>query len=213
VTAGSSYLVEQPSSLTTSLPFAQVTGSQATTAKHLGSVSIGLDGNAPPPVGGSSYANLAASFNDVGITADTDTAPGNFDGGDASFSETALTNAGAGPGASITSSGVTFTFPDVAAGSNDNTVAEGQTIDMPGRPLAAGTSAIHVFALGATGGGEAPYPGAAAAIPGAVQAANYDTGGQGAGYNVTSVNGTDTSYRPDAVDLEACTDSGAAAFS
>ena len=49
VTAGSSYLVEQPSSPTTSLPFAQVTGSQATTAKHLGNVSIGLNGNAPPP--------------------------------------------------------------------------------------------------------------------------------------------------------------------
>jgi hypothetical protein len=302
VTAGSSYLVEQPSSLTTSLPFAQVTGSQATTAKHLGNVSIGLNGNAPPPVGGGSYANLAASFNDVGITADTDTAPGNFDGGDASFSETALTNAGAGPGASITSAGVTFTFPDVAAGTNDNTVAEGQTIDMsgsgtlgflvsasygpdtgtgtitytdgstqsytltvpdwwsttapsggtvavnsayqnrpgnttyaqtgdifsipitltagktvasvtlpPGGPLAAGTSAIHIFALAATGGAaEAPYSGIAAAIPGTVQAANYDTGGQGVAYNVTSVNGTDTSYRPDAVDLEACTDTGAA---
>ena len=27
----------------------------------------------------------------------------------------------------------------------------------PGGPLAAGTPAIHVFALGATGGGEAPY--------------------------------------------------------
>src|SRR6202044_2153262 len=44
VTAGSSYLIEQPSSLTTSLPFAQVTGSQATAAKHLGGkVQIGLD--------------------------------------------------------------------------------------------------------------------------------------------------------------------------
>ena len=36
VTAGSSYLIEQPSSLTTSLPFAQVTGTQATAAKHRG---------------------------------------------------------------------------------------------------------------------------------------------------------------------------------
>jgi hypothetical protein len=43
VTAGQSYLVEQPSSPTTSLPFAQVTGTQATTAKHLGGVQIGLD--------------------------------------------------------------------------------------------------------------------------------------------------------------------------
>jgi hypothetical protein len=44
VTAGQSYLVEQPSSPTTSLPFAQVTGTQATTAKHLGGVQIGLGG-------------------------------------------------------------------------------------------------------------------------------------------------------------------------
>ena len=111
VTAGSTYLVEQPSSPTTSLPFAQVTGSQATTAKHLGGVSIGLNGNAPPPVGG---------------------------------------------------------------------------------------------------GPEAPYGGTAAAVPGTVQAANYDTGGQGVAYNVTSVNGTANSYRSDGVDLEACTDTGAA---
>ncbi|MEW1863441.1 MULTISPECIES: glycosyl hydrolase family 95 catalytic domain-containing protein [unclassified Streptomyces] len=44
VTAGQSYLVEQPSALTTSLPYAQVTGTAATTAKHLGGVKIGLDG-------------------------------------------------------------------------------------------------------------------------------------------------------------------------
>jgi hypothetical protein len=56
--------------------------------------------------------------------------------------------------------------------------------------------------------GEGPYSGTAAAIPGTVQAANYDTGGQGVGYNVTSVNGTANSYRPDGVDLEACTDTG-----
>ena len=110
VTAGSTYLVEQVSSPTTSLPFAQVTGSQALTAKHLGSVSIGLNGNAPPPVG-------------------------------------------SGP--------------------------------------------------------EAPYGGTPAAVPGTVQAANYDTGGQGVAYNVTSVNGTANSYRSDGVDLEACTDTGA----
>jgi hypothetical protein len=39
-----------------------------------------------------------------------------------------------------------------------------------------------------------------------VQAANYDTGGQGVAYNVTSVNGSANSYRPDGVDLEACSD-------
>jgi Carbohydrate binding module (family 6)/Glycosyl hydrolase family 95 catalytic domain len=104
VTAGSSYLVEQVSSPTTSLSFAQVTGSQATAAKHLGSVSIGLNGNTP----------------------------------------------------------------------------------------------------------EGPYGGTPAAVPGTVQAANYDTGGQGTAYNVSSVNGNGTAYRSDGVDLESCTDTGSA---
>jgi hypothetical protein len=289
VTAGQTYLIEQPSSPTTSLPFAQVTGTQATAAKHLGNQQIGLG-----PA--TAYPDLAASFNDVGITADSDTGPGNYDGGGASFSETALTNAGAGPGATISSQGLSYTFPDVAAGSDDNTVAEGQTIDEtaagtlgflmsasygpatgtgtitytdgstqsytltapdwfstsppsggavavssayqnrqdnttydhtadifsqtvsltagktvasvtlpPGGALTAGTPALHIFAIA---GGEAPYGGTAAAVPGTVQAANYDTGGQGTGYDVASVNGTANSYRPDGVDLETCTDTG-----
>ena len=256
-------------------------------------VNLNLFGSAP------TSSSLAATFNNVGITADNDTAPGNFDGNDASFSETALTSAGAAPGASITSSGASFTFPNVAAGTDDNTVAEGQTISMPGsgtlafllsasygpasgtgtvtytdgstqsytldapdwwstaapsggavavnsayqnRPgnftyahtgdifsetvaltpgkslasltlpsggaLTTGTPAVHIFAIATTSGAEGPYGGTAAAVPGTVQAANYDTGGQGAAYNVTSVNGTASSYRPDGVDLEACTDTG-----
>jgi hypothetical protein len=50
--------------------------------------------------------------------------------------------------------------------------------------------------------GGSPYGGTPAAVPGTVQAANYDTGGQGVGYSVTSVNGTADSYRSDGVDLE-----------
>jgi len=55
-------------------------------------------------------------------------------------------------------------------------------------------------------GGEGPYGGTAAAVPGTVQAANYDTGGQGVAYNVTSTNGSANSYRSDGVDLEATAD-------
>ena len=55
---------------------------------------------------------------------------------------------------------------------------------------------------------EGPFGGTPAAIPGTVQAENYDTGGQGVAYNVTSINGTDTSYRSDAVDLEVTSDTG-----
>ena len=71
------------------------------------------------------------------------------------------------------------------------------------------------FGLNTSGGGgsppppgEAPYGGTAAAVPGTVQAENYDTGGQGVAYNVTSVNGSANSYRSDGVDLEATTDTG-----
>jgi hypothetical protein len=53
-----------------------------------------------------------------------------------------------------------------------------------------------------TPSGEAAYGGTAPEVPGTVQAANYDTGGQGVAYNVTSVNGTADSYRSDGVDLE-----------
>jgi hypothetical protein len=120
VTAGQSYLVEEVSSPTTSLPFAQVTGTQATVAKVLGPVQIGL------------LPSLSSTFNDVGITNNTNTAPGNFDGGGLSFSEQALTAVGAAPGETINSSGMSFIFPNVAAGANDNTVAEGQTIALSG---------------------------------------------------------------------------------
>jgi F5/8 type C domain-containing protein/carbohydrate binding protein with CBM6 domain len=66
---------------------------------------------------------------------------------------------------------------------------------------------FQVFA--ASGGTtEGPYGGTAAPVPGTVQAANYDTGGQGVAYNVTSVNGTANGYRSDGVDLETCTDTG-----
>jgi hypothetical protein len=55
---------------------------------------------------------------------------------------------------------------------------------------------------------EGPYGGTPAAVPGTVQAENYDTGGQGTAYNVTSVNGNGTAYRSDGVDLEATSDTG-----
>ena len=55
---------------------------------------------------------------------------------------------------------------------------------------------------------EAPYGGTPAAIPGTVHAENYDTGGQGTGYNVASTNGTANSYRADGIDLEATSAAG-----
>src|SRR3984885_6005065 len=71
-----------------------------------------------------------------------------------------------------------------------------------------GLSAAGSAARAAT---EGPYGGTAAAVPGAVFAENYDTGGQGTAYNVTSVNGSDNGYRSDGVDLETTTDTGGGA--
>src|SRR5277367_4092597 len=64
-------------------------------------------------------------------------------------------------------------------------------------------SAAQHPASAATG---APYGGTAAAVAGTVYAANYDTGGQGVAYNVTSANGSANSYRSDGIDLEATAD-------
>ena len=62
---------------------------------------------------------------------------------------------------------------------------------------------VHSAASAATG---APYGGTAAAVPGTVYAANYDTGGQGVAYNVTSTNGSANGYRSDGIDLETTAD-------
>ncbi|TDW69764.1 carbohydrate-binding protein [Kribbella pratensis] len=55
---------------------------------------------------------------------------------------------------------------------------------------------------------EGPYGGMPAAIPGTVQAENYNTGGQGIAYNVDSTNGTANTYRTDGIDLESTSDTG-----
>ncbi len=56
------------------------------------------------------------------------------------------------------------------------------------------------------GGGDKPFGGTPAAVPGTVQVADYDTGGPNVAYNVTAANGTATGYRTDAVDLENTSD-------
>jgi hypothetical protein len=65
VQAGHSYLVELTSSPTTSLPFASISGSPATSAKHLGNVSIGLDSAGTAPV-----VSFRAHANGMYVTAE-----------------------------------------------------------------------------------------------------------------------------------------------
>jgi len=67
---------------------------------------------------------------------------------------------------------------------------------------------IQWFAFTSPASPEGPFGGTAVAIPGTVQAENYDTGGLGLAYNVSSINGTGNGYRSDGVDLETASDMG-----
>jgi len=68
------------------------------------------------------------------------------------------------------------------------------------------TMSLVAVPSAAQAAGSAPFGGTAAAVPGTVQAANYDTGGQGVAYNTAAGNGTGTGYRTDGIDLESTAD-------
>jgi beta-glucosidase len=78
------------------------------------------------------YPSVSAAYDDVGITSDSATGAGAFDGGGDSFSEQALTAAGLAPGATVYQDGTTLTWPSAAAGTPDNVITDGQTIDLSG---------------------------------------------------------------------------------
>jgi len=67
VQSGKSYLVEQTSSPTTALPFASISGTPATTAKHLGNQTIGIDSGAATPT---HVVSFRAHANGMIVTAD-----------------------------------------------------------------------------------------------------------------------------------------------
>ncbi|HEX4223430.1 MAG TPA: glycoside hydrolase family 3 C-terminal domain-containing protein [Pseudonocardiaceae bacterium] len=130
------------------------------------------------------YASLAAAFDNVSITDDGDHGPGNIDGGGNSFSAQALAAAGLTPGQPFTTNGLTFTWPDAAAGSNDNVQADGRAFDLTGagatlgflgaaaNGTSSGTGTItytdgstQQFTVGfGDWAGTTPYPGGAVAL-------------------------------------------------
>ena len=144
--------------------------------------------NAPTGLAASGTTSTGTTLN---WTADT--APANC----SISSYTVLKN-----GASIgTATGTSFAVTGLAASTNYSFTVE--ATDAAGT---SGASSAVSVTTSAASGGEGPYPGpAAAAVPGTVMAENYDTGGQGISYNVTSTNGTANTYRSDGVDLEAAT--------
>ena len=78
------------------------------------------------------YPTLAAAFNDVGVSSQSNPAAGDFDGYDDSFSAQALAAAGVTPGSIIHASGATFMWPASPAGTPDNVEGSGATVDLSG---------------------------------------------------------------------------------
>jgi beta-glucosidase len=96
------------------------------------------------------YAFLAQAFNNVGITDDSDTSPGNFDGAGNSYSAEALAAVGLTPGATVEHDNATLTWPSVAPGTADNVQVAGQTIEVgaSGSELAFLVAGTHGVASG-----------------------------------------------------------------
>jgi beta-glucosidase len=101
-----------------------------TTAMHIFAMATGTG----TPTTGAPYSSLAAAYDNVGITDNSNPAPGSFDGTGDSFSAQALaagTPAPLTPGGQATFGGTTFTWPS-AVGAPDDVIADGQTIDLSG---------------------------------------------------------------------------------
>jgi predicted alpha-1,2-mannosidase len=87
--------------------------------------------------------DLAPFYNVTGISDDAAPTAANYDGGGASYSEQALTAAGLPPGATVTSGGLTYTWPNAAPGQPDGIFTSGQRI-----PLSAPAGARTIGFLG-----------------------------------------------------------------
>jgi hypothetical protein len=78
------------------------------------------------------YSSLAAAYNDVGIVDDASTGAAALGGGSEAYSAEALAADGLTPGGQVTSAGLAYTWPNVAAGSPDNVKSDGQLVAVSG---------------------------------------------------------------------------------
>ncbi len=104
-----------------------------------------------------------------------------------------------------------YSTTSATGGVNDLSVsASGRYVRIYGtqRGTVYGYSLWELQVYGASGG-QAPYGGTPRAIPGTIQAEDYDTGGEGVAYHDTTAGNSGGQYRSDGVDIEVTTDSGA----
>jgi predicted alpha-1,2-mannosidase len=88
-------------------------------------------------------------YNNTGISDDSDTSCADYDGDGYSYSAEALAAAGLTPGGTVTSGGLTYTWPNVASCEPDNILAAGQTMLVNGT---AGASNLGLLESSSNGG-------------------------------------------------------------
>lgn len=101
---------------------------------------------APAAGGQAGPLDLSAAFNNVGVTSQSNTTPGNFDGAGNSFSAEQLATVGVTPGATVRAAGTDFSWPHAAAGAPNN-IAGGSKV-IPG----GGKSGSRLVFLGSEAG-------------------------------------------------------------
>ncbi|SDC55246.1 NPCBM-associated, NEW3 domain of alpha-galactosidase [Streptomyces prasinopilosus] len=117
------------------------------TATYAGGDGGGSASGTRTQASGTPLANLAAAYNNVGITDESDTGPGDYDGEGNSFSAQRLAAAGLTPGGRVRALGAELTWPDVAPGTKDNVSGAGQAIALSGKG-----GALVLLGSGVTGG-------------------------------------------------------------
>ncbi len=139
------------------------------TATYKGGDGLGTATGTRTATTGEPLASLAEAFDNVGVTSETDTAPGDFDGDGNSFSAEKLADVGVVPGGTVEALGATLTWPSVPVGTPDNARAAAQAVrvDGSGERLvllgsgvgygAAGTATVH-YTDGTSTSGQVGFP-------------------------------------------------------
>ncbi|MFF1506441.1 NEW3 domain-containing protein [Streptomyces sp. NPDC058326] len=81
---------------------------------------------------GTPLAGLAAAYNNVAVTDESNTGPGDYDGEGNSFSAQKLADVGLRPGAAVSALGAELRWPDVPSGTRNNVSAAGQAVTLSG---------------------------------------------------------------------------------
>ncbi|WP_051939089.1 glycoside hydrolase family 3 C-terminal domain-containing protein [Phaeacidiphilus oryzae] len=116
------------------------------------------------------YTSFAAARNNVAVADDSSPGSANLDGGHAGLSQQALAAAGITSGGTVSSGGLTYSWPTTGTGAADNVAALGQTIPLTGVP----SGATRLGLLGTSAYGEGSGSGVITYTDGSSQQISLD---------------------------------------